>query len=769
MAPIRWISRCLPKSLVGRVFALYTTALLLFVGSALALFYRYQFTRELDAALDRADGLVKVIAPAVSDSAVIGDYDTIQRTLESAIDRSDFAYAAFIDLKGGTVKAQRTSGPDTRPPDWLVAGVSERLYDVNLPIVAGGRDYGVLRLSYAAENIAGDMWRQARAALALAMAGFIAGLLLIWLPLKHWLGDLGRLQSFGTEVRSGTTRSDEGLGSDAPIEFQRTFEVLSRVAASLQSQREQAAVTLGAIADGVFTLDAHGRVVLANPAACDILAAPAEVLLGHALDGLLPELFPSPVSFAPWRGKRVEITARDSTHRILDTTLSPITDAEGRLCGHVLACRDVSEQHALDLRLQDELRSRRSALTALRGVLEGLLPQFNSPQREASDDIEAISRMISQLVHRVQEHSDQLSAIFALSPDGFVSFDERMAVSYVSPAFTRLTGLDASEVLALYEHEFARLLNARCLGRRAQVLDFEQLRVEEKEGARPERRRRLIDIERPTRRTLEVALRPGDAGKISQVLHLRDVTLESEVDQMKSEFLSTAAHELRTPMASIYGFSELMMHRRLSAERQQEVISTIYRQTGLMISIVNELLDLARIEARRGKDFVIESLDLCELVRDVVRDFKPPNEREAPGMQLPASPLMARVDRSKFSQALGNVLSNAYKYSPEGGAVDLHVEVDEVAGRAGLVVRDHGIGMTQEQLARVCERFFRADTSGNIPGTGLGMSIVKEIVELLGGSLSLASEPGRGTEVTLWLPLAPASASSSDSGLHAVC
>jgi PAS domain S-box-containing protein len=750
---MRWLARCLPRSLVGRVFALYTLALALFVGAAVALFFRYQFVRELDAALERTDGLVAVLTPAISDSAVIGDYDSIKRTLEHALARSDFASAAFIDLRNGVVQVERATRPEVMPPAWLQSMVAHRLYDANLPIVVGGRDYGVLRLHHAADQIAGDMWRQARAAVVLAAAGLVAGLLLIWLPLKQWLGNVGRLQSFEAGMHAGSAPPADALAPDAPIEFQRTFEVLSRVAATLQSQREQAAVTLGAIADGVFTLDGAGRVVLANPAACEMLAAPPEALLGRPLHELLPELFPAGADYAAWRRRREQIAVRDGSSRLVDTTLSPIRDARGQLCGHVLACRDVSEQHALDQRLQDELRVRRTALAALRGVLEGLIP-LPSGRRGVSDDIEAISHMISQLVQRMQEHSNQLGAIFALSPDGFVSFDDQRTVSYVSPAFARLTGLDESDVLGLREPEFARLLGARCLGPRAEFPSFDALRAHQRDGGRRNERRRFIEVERPLPRTLELALRPGEGGNISQVLYLRDVTLESEVDRMKSEFLSTAAHELRTPMASIYGFSELMMHRKLTPQRQQEVISTIYRQTGLMISIVNELLDLARIEARRGKDFVVETLDLCVLAGEVLHDFKPPNDREPPALAMPGRPLMAKVDRSKFSQALGNVLSNAYKYSPAGGAVHVSLELDPQASRAGVRVQDHGIGMTPEQLARVCERFYRADASGSIPGTGLGMSIVKEIIELLGGSLDLRSEAGAGTQVTFWLPLA---------------
>jgi len=126
-------------------------------------------------------------------------------------------------------------------------------------------------------------------------------------------------------------------------------------------------------------------------------------------------------------------------------------------------------------------------------------------------------------------------------------------------------------------------------------------------------------------------------------------------------------------------------------------------------------------------------------------------------------PLPVCIDLNKMRQALGNVLSNAYKYSPDGGPVAVRLVAGPppapgsgVTPTVGIEVRDSGIGMTAEQLARVSERFYRADASGNIPGTGLGMSIVKEIIELLGGRLGLASEPGKGTAVTLWLPLAHA-------------
>ncbi len=780
----RW--HLLPQSLVGRVFALYSVTLLAFVGGGLGLFYCFQFSFELEAAQTRAEALASVIAPTVSDSAVIGDDDTIARTLERAIYHSSFDSAAFIDLKGRKIDARRQDSPDIPAPAWLVDQVAAQLYDTNLPIAVGGRDYGVLRLRFAPEMIAGDFWRPVRAALLLGVLSLMGGLLLIRLPLQHWLGHLGRLRSLEEGLLRGGSDRQTALDDSAPIEFRQTFEVLHQAAENLHAQREQAAVTLGAIGDAVLTLDATGRVLLVNPAAAALLDQPATALLGQSAATLLPDAFgaglPGDAGLAPWRGRRVALTGANAGTRVLDTTLSTIPGAQGGAAGHVLAVRDVTEQHVLDQRLHAELSRREAALVSLRAVLEGLstgpapidrlVVQANSPPGAGcEDDIEVVSLLISDLVLRLRERSEQLNAIFAISPDGFVSFDADRRVSYVNPAFVRLTGLDESAVLGSDEQQFSARLAGLCdSSQQAQVLDFAALRRDERLRGGSETRRALMSTVRPARRELEVVLRPSQSVVISQVLHLRDVTHEYEVDRMKSEFLSTAAHELRTPMASIYGFCELLLHRTASPERQREMLQIVNRQAERMIAILNELLDLARIESRRGTDFELESTDLADLLAEVVADFKPPSGRAAPewlrgppGQTPDSAGARVRIDRNKMHQALGNVLSNAYKYSPAGGAVRLQLLAGECGADGqptlwGLRVQDSGIGLTPAQLARVSERFYRADTSGNIPGTGLGMSIVKEIVELLGGRMDLASVAGQGTAVTLWLPAAAARA-----------
>lgn len=120
-------------------------------------------------------------------------------------------------------------------------------------------------------------------------------------------------------------------------------------------------------------------------------------------------------------------------------------------------------------------------------------------------------------------------------------------------------------------------------------------------------------------------------------------------------------------------------------------------------------------------------------------------------------PLPAWADRDKLARVVNNLLSNAYKYSPAGGAVvmQLHEGVaDDGSPRVGLSVQDQGLGLSAAQLQRVGERFYRADASGNIPGTGLGISLVREILQLHGGTLDIHSEVGVGSRFTAWLPAA---------------
>jgi len=347
----------------------------------------------------------------------------------------------------------------------------------------------------------------------------------------------------------------------------------------------------------------------------------------------------------------------------------------------------------------------------------------------------------------IAERTARLNAIFDLSPDGFVVFDREGQLVYANPAFLAMTGWSGAALAqGLHLAEFDLALAGLC-GADAPYVPTHGSSNEDSD------RLELLQLVRPRPRTLTRLTRHNAGGQGESILYFRDVTHETEVDRMKSEFLTTAAHELRTPMVSVFGFTELLLQRPVPEGRRRDVLETIHRQSSLLIAMINDLLDLARIESRQGRDLHRERVPLGELVRDTVERMSGALADHELRLELePAHAALALwADPTKTSQALTNVLSNAIKYSQPGSVVRLSSLRD--GEQLGLVVSDQGIGMTPAQLARVFERFYRADPSGNVPGTGLGMSLVKEIMEQQDGRVEVRSEAGQGTVVTLWLAL----------------
>jgi two-component system sensor histidine kinase VicK len=393
-------------------------------------------------------------------------------------------------------------------------------------------------------------------------------------------------------------------------------------------------------------------------------------------------------------------------------------------------------------------------------------------------DIQAKVDQVHEHEAQLEDQNEQLDAIFTLSPDGLVTFDPKGHVRFANHAFMLLTGLEDTQVLGSTIEELDEALAA-------QVSDgtpFPGLAACLGEPGSKVNKGVLITVARPQTTVISLVSQRSPTPTVSQVLYAVDVTAQHQLDTVKSEFLSMAAHELRTPMASIYGFTELLIGREMTPEKRKDVLGRIYRQSQQMINILNELLDLARIESRRGQDFSFEALSLQECVSKALADFKVPEGREAPLVAECDEAWQVRVDAGKLQQALGNVLSNAYKYSPQGGPVsiawssrlvedplgerapkviffgDESSESEDAPREVGVVITDRGMGLKPDELARMGERFFRADKSGNIPGTGLGVSIVRELMELMGGHFEVQSRYGEGTSVTLWLPLQTAAA-----------
>ena len=239
------------------------------------------------------------------------------------------------------------------------------------------------------------------------------------------------------------------------------------------------------------------------------------------------------------------------------------------------------------------------------------------------------------------------------------------------------------------------------------------------------------------------------------IAFLHDVTEQREVDKMKSEFVSTAAHELRTPLATIVGYTDLLLNGGNDArEHLGDFLIQIQQKAERLAEIVSDLLDISRIESGEALKMVPRAFQLGELCHEVVNGYAAISEKHKIRLALQEdSPIQVYVDRYAFDQILENVLSNAIKYSPEGGEILVNTSISD--GQGCLSVSDSGIGMSPEEVEHIYEKFYRANTANTaIAGTGLGMTIVKHLVEAQKGSIRIESEPRQGTTVYLSFPLA---------------
>jgi signal transduction histidine kinase/DNA-binding response OmpR family regulator len=256
-------------------------------------------------------------------------------------------------------------------------------------------------------------------------------------------------------------------------------------------------------------------------------------------------------------------------------------------------------------------------------------------------------------------------------------------------------------------------------------------------------------------RTLAVTAAPIGSDAHGVVWTVRDTSDRARLERAKSEFVATASHELRSPLTSIKGFVELLERSpEHMSERQREFVDIILRSTDRLVDLVNDLLDVAQIEADHV-EINRRPIDVGETVREVLELMGPRIAQKGQHLGVYIAPTLplALADPGRVRQIVGNLLTNAHLYTEPGGRIHVGVEPDRAWVQ--IVVEDSGAGMTGEESARVFERFFRgAEGSASTPGSGLGLSIVKSLVELHHGRIEVESEPGHGTMFRVLLPAA---------------
>ncbi len=404
----------------------------------------------------------------------------------------------------------------------------------------------------------------------------------------------------------------------------------------------------------------------------------------------------------------------------------------------------------IELAFQNEEKEKRAAELVIANI--ELVFQNEEKEKRAAE-------LVITLNSVMQDEEDK-EVLFVMNPNAIVVVDSNGKVSGINPAFGQMFNVNESTLIGLSEGEFDDFIQEKCTDKN-QYLATSSLPInaglKAKQSISAAKTDKLdFEINLDGIKFISRSYIDCNITRISRIVHFQDVTERTLVDRMKSEFITTAAHELRTPMTTIFGYTELLKDVSLVAEVQKDVINTIHAQSKLMIVLLNDILDIAKIEAQAANLYQIKLQPIEPILESLANTFITPENHNKVVFEISPNLPDLNIDQTKIEQVVRNVLSNAYKFSPNNDEINMRVSeiMHEGVPKVLIAIQDHGIGMKPDEQCRVYEKFYRADQSGLIPGTGLGMAIVADIIKYHGGSIEIESEYGVGTTVSLYLPIA---------------
>jgi PAS domain S-box-containing protein len=527
------------------------------------------------------------------------------------------------------------------------------------------------------------------------------------------------------------------------------------IAARAEAQRQEAeealqhsehllATTLRSIGDAVIATDAQGAISFMNAVAEELTGWRALDVAGEALDSLLPLI--DPATGQPMIGLATSVLRSGAVIETVDGALvedrtgrrfpvtgsgAPIKDTSGGVMGVVVVLRDITER----TRTEERLR---------------LLAELSQALVASLDYREHLMSLASLAVPRLAD----ICAVDMLQPDGQVE---------------RVVQVTAEQI----DDDLAAQLQAAPLSEAPGQLRVPLYMRDSTRGA-------IIFIRRggapfqPDEVAFAEELARRAALAIDNALLYREA---QEAIHVRDAFLSVASHELKTPLTSLLGFLDLLQRRvtpgTVIGEREQRRIQVATEQAHRLNKMVSSLLDVSRLQT--GQLSIERSpVEFGALVRRIGGEVEQTlHQTHQLIMQLPEEPVLIVGDDLRLEQVLQNLLQNAVKYSPQGGPIVMRL--DSVGGHARLQVQDNGMGIPPESLGDIFSRFYRAaNTAGHqVSGMGVGLYVVKQIVELHGGRVEVESVEGEGSTFSIFLPLAeqqqvdpPRSPSARDAQIH---
>ncbi|WP_106769617.1 cell wall metabolism sensor histidine kinase WalK [Paenibacillus faecalis] len=385
-----------------------------------------------------------------------------------------------------------------------------------------------------------------------------------------------------------------------------------------------------------------------------------------------------------------------------------------------------------------------------RAVAEGRFtekaPVFGSDEiGQLSETFNYMTSRLHEALSQNEEEKEKLASILTNMSDGVIATDEAGRIILMNRRAGQMLGIEGEDLAG---QDIVSLLEMEALDTESLVhggTDSKLLEITPREDGQPFMMRVTF-----------TPIHRREIGITGTIAVLQDVTEQEKLEASRREFVANVSHELRTPLTTIKSYTEALEDGALEDKQlASRFVGVIQNETGRMIRLVTDLLHLSRFDSQEAA-MRKQPVDVAEMLEDVEDRFsfqmKQKNVNTVINVKPGAS--IAMLDRDGIDQVLDNLVSNALKYTPDGGTITMEADVTE-DGMLSLSVEDTGIGIPKKDLERIFERFYRVDKARtrNMGGTGLGLSIAREIVRMHGGFIFLQSELNKGTKVTFTLPL----------------
>ncbi|MBR2744818.1 MAG: PAS domain-containing protein [Clostridia bacterium] len=337
------------------------------------------------------------------------------------------------------------------------------------------------------------------------------------------------------------------------------------------------------------------------------------------------------------------------------------------------------------------------------------------------------------------KQKNQVEAILLHIKDGIIAFDLDGNLTYINPAAIDLFGLEKSDDSFSSIFEKVKLdVNLEKIVYLDNVTSFEQ----------------IVSVREKYINVLFAPFKDTKNRPNGIIVLLQDITEHVKLDNMRREFVADVSHELKTPITSIIGYADTLLEDEYDKETQNKFLNVISAESRRMAKLVTDLLTLSRYDNNNNKTEITE-IDLGEITKKCLEkvDLEIDRKKHKVECFVTADVPHVKADKYGIERVILNILTNSIKYTPEGGNIKIYVGF--VYNDAYIKVIDNGIGIPEEDLPRIFERFYRVDKARTreLGGTGLGLAIAKEIMEQNKGSIDIKSELGKGTEVVLRIPV----------------